>query len=67
MANVTLSQPLPKRFFYVARDYERTDGGTTFNGRLSRRIERVGVLLRVLKRIRRDTPTAYGLEVRQYR
>jgi hypothetical protein len=64
---VSAPQPLPKRFFYVARVYEHQDGGTVFDSRLSRRIERAGVLMRVLKRIRRDTPSAYGIEVRQYR
>ena len=37
------------------------------NDRLSRRINRMGVLLRVLKRVRRDKPTAYAVEVRQFR
>lgn len=67
MANVTLPQPLPKRHYFVACDSKLPNGGNLLNARLSRRIERVGVLLRVLKRVRRDKPTAYAVEVRQYR
>ena len=67
MANMTLSQPLPKHYFFVAQDSKLPNGGTLLNDRLSRRIKRVGVLLRVLKRVRRYKPTAYAVEVRQYR
>lgn len=67
MANMTLPQSLPKRHYYVACDSKLPNGGKLLNARLSRPIERVGVLLRVLKRIRRYKPTAYGVEVRLYR
>ena len=67
MANMTLSQPLPKHYFFVAQDSKLPNGGTLLNDRVSRRIERVGVLLRVLKRVRRYKPAAYAVEVRQYR
>ena len=67
MANATLSQPLPKHHYFVACDSKLPNGGTLLAARLSRRIERVGVLLRVLKRVRRYKSTAYAVEVRQFR
>ena len=67
MADMTLSQPLPKHYFFVAQDSKLPNGGTLRHDRLSRRIKRVGVLLRVLKRVLRDKPTAYVVEVRQFR
>jgi len=67
MANLTLSQPLPRRYFFVAQDSKLLTGGTLLNDRVSRRIERMGVLLRVLKRVRRYKATAYAVEVLQYR
>ena len=67
MANMTLSQPLPKHYFFVAQDSKLLNGGTLLNDRLSRQINRAGVLLRVLKRVRRYEPTAYAVKVSQYR
>ena len=67
MANMTLSQPLPEHYFFVAQDSKLPNGGTILNERLSRRINRAGVLLRVLKRVRRYKPTAYAVEVHQFR
>ena len=67
MANMTLSQPLPKHYFFVAQDSKLPNGGTLLNDRLSRQINRAGVLLRVLKRVRRYEPTAYAVKVSQYR
>ena len=64
MANMTLSQPLPEHYFFVAQDSKLPNGGTLRHDRLSRRIKRVGVLLRVLKRVRRNNPAAYGVEAR---
>ena len=51
----------------MAQDSQLPNGGTLLNERLSRRINRAGVLLRVLKRVRRYKPTAYAVEVRQFR
>lgn len=67
MANMTLSQPLPTRHFFVACDSRLPSGQTLVDGRLSRQIHRVGVLKRVLKRVRRDKPAAFAVEVRRYR
>ena len=64
MANVTLSQVLTSRHFFVAQDSKLPNGGTLLDDRLSRSIKRMGVLRRVLKRVRRTNPTAYGVEVR---
>ena len=67
MANMTLSQPLPTRHFFVACDSRLPSGQKLSDVPLSREIYRVGVLKRVLKRVRRDKPAAFSVEVRRYR
>ena len=64
MANVTLSQVLPSCYFFVAQDSKLPNGGALLDDRLSRPIKRKGVLQRVLKRVCRTNPTAYGVEIR---
>ena len=67
MASVTLSQVLPSCYFFVAQDSKLPNGATLLDDRLSRPIKRLGVLQRVLKRVRHYQPTAYAVKVRQYR
>ena len=54
-------------FFCVAVDTKLPNGGAVIHDRRSRHIERLSVMRRVLKRIRRRIPEAYGLEIRRYR
>lgn len=63
----THHQRIEKHFFFVARDTHMTNGGTLLDDRLSRQIERVGILRRVLKRVRRTIPQAFAINVRRYR
>ncbi|MBK5204068.1 MAG: hypothetical protein JJD98_01260 [Polaromonas sp.] len=56
-----------KTHYFVAVDTKLPNGGTLIHNRRSRRIERVGTLRRVLKRVRRSIPHAFAIEVRRYR
>lgn len=53
--------------FYVAADFDYPDGRRLLHVRLSRPLHRLGTMRRVLKRIRRANPDAYGLEVHSLR
>lgn len=53
--------------YYVAHDVVLPSGGRLCDVKLSREIKRVGVLLRVYKRIQRRVPKAVMVESRQYR
>lgn len=67
MADMTLSQPLGTTFYFVARDTKLPNGGMLLDARLSRQIDRLGILRRVLKRVRRDVPNAYVVQVKHFR
>lgn len=56
-----------KHFYFVACDTQLPNGGTLLDDRRSRRIERVGILRRVLKRVRRNIPQAFYVQVTRYR
>lgn len=58
---------IQSRFFCVAVDTKLPNGGTLIHDRRSRPIHRASIMRRVLKRIRRRLPDAYGLEIRRYR
>lgn len=53
--------------YFVARDLMTPSGKMFKDAPLSRLIKRVGILRRVNKRILRHYPTAFMVEVRQYR
>jgi len=55
------------RYFCVARDYPLPNGSTIVHDRISRRIDRRGILMRVLKRVRRWQSDAYAIEIAQFR
>lgn len=56
-----------KTNYFVTSDVKLPNGGTLLHARFSRPIERVGVLRRVLKRVRRHEPTAYAVQEKHYR
>lgn len=56
-----------KNSYFVARNTQMPNGGTLLDDRLSRQIERIGILRRVLKRVRRTIPQAFAIHVRRYR
>ena len=56
-----------KRFYFVACDTVLPNGGTLLDDRLSRQIERISILRRVLKRVRRTIPQAFAVSVKRYR
>lgn len=53
--------------YFVVRDLVLPSGQMIRHSRLSRPIKRLGILRRVSKRIRRDCPAAFMVEVRQFR
>lgn len=61
-----LPEPIAITYF-VARDLTLPSGQTLRHDRLSRPIKRLDILQRVNKRIRRDCPAAFMVEVRQFR
>lgn len=56
-----------KQYYLVVVDTKLPNGGTLLQDRRSRQINRVGTLLRVLKRVRRHMPKAYAIEAREFR
>lgn len=56
-----------REFYYVAHDVALPSGGRLCDVMLSREIKRVGVLLRVYKRIKRRVPKAAMVHVMQFR
>ncbi len=64
MASTTLIENRPE--YFVVRDMETASGIRIINYRLSRSIDRLSTLRRVLKRIQRTVPDARGIEVRSF-
>jgi hypothetical protein len=56
-----------KQYYFIAVDVKLLNGGTLRDDTRSRNIERLGIMRRVLKRVRRAVPNAYGVRVTQYR
>ena len=56
-----MTQPLHKTFYWVVRDAKLPNGGTLLHARLSRPINRLSIMRRVLRRVRRSIPHAYGV------
>lgn len=55
--------PIVRTALYVAQDRRLEGGGILFGERLSRPLQRVTVLKRVLKRVRRRNHAAYAMQV----
>lgn len=56
-----------KQYYFIAVDVKLPNGSTLRDDTRSRHIERLGIMRRVLKRVRREVPNAYGVRVSQYR
>ena len=56
-----------KQYYFVAADIKLPDGGNLRDDTRSRHIERLGTMRRVLKRVRREVPNAYGVRVTHFR
>lgn len=56
-----------KTYYIVAVDTILPGGQTLMHDRRSRKIARESIMRRVLKRVRRRLPQAYGVRVDQYR
>lgn len=52
-----------KQYYFIAVDIKFPDGSTRRDYTRSRHIERLGTMRRVLKRVRREVPHAYGVQV----